>query len=268
MPPRYHVKLPYGRAFLSPSAVLFNPPSKDTSYIRRDGAMVRDDSLFQDTRVQILGEKYRLLFATESVYLFLRLFLYTCTLVTDTHDYCDANPAPRDPALSYCKSLSGKDDDAKHQSSRLNFCSVLSALRKVVAGQMTIGKYEALGRKVSMDKVHQMAALPKLLNLCASALVKCADEDDLLLLNDICHHRSMDPAVVQGLCLSVVPEAFYRIQFDQSTGEMCFAYTPTAESLCMQPRDEIAGNSGRPAMEIDPITQFGECQPLKKQKTK
>lgn len=263
---KYRVKLPFGIAFLSPSAVLYGIPSKENQFIRRDGVMVRDEpNLGKDNSAALLDEKYQLLFGTEAIYLLLRSLTFLSSVLTNTREYCESCPRPEDPALSYCNSFQ-KDGEEPKPVARLDFSSVLSALGKVVSKKMDAKDLEVLGRKVSKKKVHQISAMPKLIERCADALVKTAAEDALLTLYDYCQHRKVNPVVVQTHCFAVAADAAYRVQYDGSTGEMCFSHVPKGVTLLMTPTDDIKSeeevpseNGGATSMDVDeedPITEY------------
>jgi hypothetical protein len=247
---KYRVKLPFGTAFVNPSAILYGVPSRDSPFVRRDGAMVRDESVVEEvTPSTQLGERYQLLFGTESIYMFMRQLALLCAVLTDTREQCAAFPPTKDPALSYCNSFRKDDDVQPAAATQVDFAAVLGSLKKVVSNQMDAKEFETLGRKVSKEKVHQMAALPKLIERCANALIKCAKEDALLHLYDYCQYDKVDPVAVQAHCFAVAPDASYRIQYDRTTGELCFSYGPKGEALLMAPGDDIKSFSEDEEME-------------------
>lgn len=219
--PRYRVKLPFGLAHLSPSAILYAVPSVDAPHIRRDGIMVREEAaLYAKEGSARLDARYQLLFGTEKIYQFLRLYLLLCSLLSDTREHCASVPPRADPADSYVNPGS-----ATRTASRAgDFSTLLAAIRRVVAGDTSGRAFEALARAVSRDKVHQIAALPALTERCLEALVKVAEEDALLHLYDFRQDRSVDPVAVRSLCLAVVPDAYYRIQYDREAGTVRCCY--------------------------------------------
>ena len=229
--PRYRVKLSYGLGHLSPSAILYAVPSRDTPYIRRDGVMVRDEAS-QDVEENgvTVHPKYRLLFGTEKIYVFMRMYTLLCNVLSDISDHCLAFPPTTD--LAYLYVSPSRHGETIKPSVTMNFSSVLAALKKVLDGKMTVRDYESVGRKVTREKVHQIAALPKFIDRCADALRKMAEEEALLHLYDYCQYRTrVDPVVLRTHCLAVVPDASYRIQFDSSTGTMNFSYLESGSPL-------------------------------------
>lgn len=272
--PKYRVKLAFGVAYLSPSALLYSVPSKESPFVRRDGAMVRDDSLGENGDAAVkLGDKYKMLFGTESVYLFLRLYLVLCALLTDIHEHCATFDPPEDPTLKYCHlTKEGDNGEAKTPSpptaQRLDYSGLLSALKQVLAGKMEAKEYESLGRKISLDKVHQMAALHVLVERCADLLVATAKEDSLLHLYDLCQHQHrVNPLAVRAHCFSVAPEAVYRIQYDPSSESLLFNYLPKGSDLLTAPPAENGKTDGDGAMDVsmededDPIEDSDDDLP-------
>lgn len=238
---KYRIKFPFGVAHLSPSAILHAVPSKDTPYVRHDGTMVREDAVVENGGLSSakLDAKYKLLFATESSYLFLRLYSLLCSILATTREHCESFDARDDPAKSYHNPAVKEDKEDEEEAQTLEYSGVLSCLQKVLANKMEFKDFEALGRKISKEKVHQMAALPKLIERCADALVKVAKEDVLLHLFDFCQNEGNDPVAVRTHCLAFAPDASFRIQYDAAGEAMSFSYVPKGEELLTAPRDDI-----------------------------
>lgn len=230
--PRYRVKLSYGLAHLSPSAILYAVPNKESPFIRRDGVMVRDESSLDiEGSGVLLDSKFQLLFGTENIYLFLRMYTLVCSVLSDIRDHCLAFPPTADPADTYVTPSRQSKPSAK-PSVKLDFTSVLAALMKVLDGKMTARDYETLGRKVSREKVHEIAALPKLIDRCADAMRKMAEEDTLLHLYDYCQYRDrVDPVALRTQCLAVVPDASFRIQYDSSMDTITYSFIENGSPL-------------------------------------
>lgn len=271
--PKYRVKLPYGLGFLSPAAILFAIPSQEAPFVRRDGAMVRDEAIVTElTSEGQLSDRYKIVFGTENVYMFLRQFSLLCSLLRDTRECCAKSPFPVDPATKYHDPFK-RDDDIDAPPSRLDFSSIIDGLKKVVEGKMDTKELEATARKVSRETVHQVAAMPKFVERCASALIETAKEDAILHLYDYCHRRKIDPTIVRAHCFSVALNASYRIQYDKSSGEMCFCYVPKGTALLvslpegMKSEDERMSDveNGVSPMddeeEDDPIEEYDDEQP-------
>jgi hypothetical protein len=224
--------------------------------------MVRDEaSLYEDVNAPKLDSRYQLLFATEKIYLFVRLYSLLCSVLSDTREHCDTYPPPDDPADSY---ITPTGKSGKKKSRKLDYSSLLIALKKVLANDMTARDFEALARKISREKVHQIAALPALVGRCVDALVRVADEDTLLHLYDHCQYKNVDPVAIRTQCLSIVPDAFFRIQFDAAAGNVRCCYLESGP-LLTSPRDDDGEieedtnmDTGDDPMEEDPIEDFDD----------
>jgi hypothetical protein len=245
--PKYRVKFSFGLGYLSPAAILHAVQSNDSLFVRRDGIMVRDETTYYSSDfTPKLDSNQQILFATERTYHFLRLFLILCSLIADTHEHVIKFPPLDDPADFYITKTNAANTK-KRKSLKLDYASVLSVLRKVFKNEMNERDFETLARKVSRDKVHEIATLPVLVDRCIEALVKVAEEDTLLHLFDYCHVNNVDPLAVQSQCLAVAPDAFYRVQRDESEECMRFCYLEGSSLLTSPPDDNgdafIGGSS-------------------------
>lgn len=234
---KYRIKLPFGVAYVGPSAILHAVASKDTPYVRRDGVMMRDESVGENGGlIGKLDQKYKLLFGTENVYVFLRLYSLLCSILSSIREHCEMFENVEDPASSYYNPV---PKDTEEAAPRLDYSSVIAALNKVLSKKMDLKDFESLGRKVSKEKVHQMAALPKLIERCTDALLKVGKEDALLHLHDFCQNQGVDPVAVRTRCLGFATDAVYRIQYDPSGELLCFSHLPKNEELLTTPKDDI-----------------------------
>ena len=233
---KYQVKLPFGSAMLSPSAILFALQSKETPYVRRDGSMVRDPLPSNGADgATTLGSDYQLLFGTEAIYVFLRRYALVCSLLGELKQHCESSAKLEDPATRYIT----KDRQATVSSGRLDYASIVSLTEQCMLGKASPLEVETLARKVTIDRVSVAAALPKLVTRCGDYLIRAADEDVLLSLHDYCQFRQADPVVVRAHCFATAPKAFYRIQYDRSNGVLYFSYLPKSEELLLAPSDEV-----------------------------
>jgi len=198
---RYRVKLPFGVASVRPSAILHSLPQPDGAImVRRDGAMAKDESpagAGEGLFAEKLNKKFQLLFATESVYVFMRMYCLLVSLLTETREYLKAPPPGHDPADSYTIPKPMREERQKPEQPPADFAGVISMLEKIVVRSVEPKDYEAYCRRVSLAKVHQMAVLPKLIDKCADALISVVKEDILLHLFDYCLYREM----VRRLCV-------------------------------------------------------------------
>lgn len=274
----YRVKLSFGMGHLKPFAVLHPLAVKETPYVRRDGAMVREYDAPVDaggSEDHKLGAKYQLLYGTERVYLFMRLYVLLTNLLADIRHHCETFPMTQDPADRY------QNRGSKPVKRKLSdFSGVLALLKKLLADECDVKEYESLGRKVSKEKVYVMAALPKLVNRCVESLVSVAKEDVLLHLYDYCQYREVDPSVLRKQCFAMAPDADFRIQFDGKS--LSFSHLPKSMEFPTAPpsppADEIMEyaddaepmNGGRQRSreeseaKDDPIEEFVDGEPPNK----
>lgn len=235
--PKYRVKLPYGHGFLSPAAILFAIPSQETPFLRRDGAMVRDEDVVTElTSEGQLCDRYNIVFGTENVYMFLQQFSLLCSLLRDTRERCENSHPPVDPATTYHDPFK-RDEDIGAPPSKIFFPNIIDGLKKVVKGKMNTNELEAMARKASRETVHQVAAMPKFIERCATALIETAKEDAILHLYDYCHRPKVDITSIRTHCFAIAPNASYRIQYSKCSGEMCFSFVPKGKTLLVSPPD-------------------------------
>jgi hypothetical protein len=273
----YRVKFPFGIAHLSPSAILHSIPSKETPYVRRDGNMVRDTVLMSSggsssstaSSKKAIGDKYELLFGTESVYLFLRKYLLLCSILKDIREHVDTFGPSGDPSLEYWSPTSRHSSkaDGGHHHVRLDYSTLFTAaVTFFSAGNPSddVGskELERVGRIVCKDKLYLVAALPGLVDRCVQAMVDTAHEDAILSLYDYCQYRqSVDPVSVRTHCFSLAPTAVYRIQYDTAEGAVHFNYLPRSVELAVTPppaasvADALSASASRgmDASEGDPM---------------
>lgn len=230
---KYRIRLAYGTATLSPSAVLYPVPNKDTPFIRRDGIMIRDTGDKADSTGQpCLNEKYQLLFATERIYLFLRYYAQLCQVLAHIKDQCDRFPVS--------STASNKYHDPKQKNAvgppkeRLDYSGLLASLKKLISQRIGFKEFESFGRLVSKEKIAKIAVLPALLERCAESLISVAKEDALLHIFDYCQYRGSNPAHVREQCFTMAPDAFFRVQYDKEV--LRFSYLPKAEEFPTAPR--------------------------------
>ena len=237
--------------------------------------MVRDDAIVTElTSEGQLNDRYKLVFGTENVYVFLRQFSLLCSLLRDTRQCCEKTSSPVDPSTMYHDPFK-RDENIDPSPSRLDFSCIVDGLKKVVAGNMGAKELEATARKVSKETVHQVAAIPKLVERCAAALIETAKEDAILHLYDYCHLPRIDPASARAHCFAVAANASYRIQYDKMSGEMYFCYVPKGTALLTSLPDDIKSQSEDEHMsdvengvspmdddeEDDPIEEYDDEQP-------
>jgi hypothetical protein len=191
---RYRIKYPFGTGFLQPSAILHGLTNVDGSkFVRRDGQMEKDEELNKQ-RGKLssakLDKKFKLFFGSDHIFLFLRLFASLISTFDDLEEELRTNDPMTDPTIAYYNPMKAGDEDEKERT-KLDFPAVMMNLQKTISKNQNAKEFEAFCRRVSKERVHQMAALPKLIEKCADLLVQTAKEDLLLHLYDYCQYSEM-----------------------------------------------------------------------------
>jgi hypothetical protein len=188
--PRYRVRFPFGIGFVRAYAIMHGIHADGTKYVRRDGQMEKEDESTDGNDwggaqgPAKLEKKFKVLFGSDCIYLFLRLYSYLVSLLDEIDSFLRANPTMVDPTTNYYNPM--KSHDEKNDV-RLDFAAVMTNLQKVIGRKMSSKDFEAFCRRVSPEIVHKMAALPKLVEKCADMMAQTAKEDLLLQLFDFCN---------------------------------------------------------------------------------
>lgn len=188
MGPRYRVKFPFGIGFVRAYAIMHGIQSVDgAKYVRRDGQMEKDSEGGDDEESSSvkLDKKFRLLFGTDYMYLFLRLYSFLVSSLDEIDSFLRANPTMQDPTLAYYNPMKSSDEK---KAAKLDFPTLMLNLQKVISRKLSSKDFEAFCRRVSPEIAHKMAALPKLVEKCADMMVQTAKEDLLLQLFDFCQY--------------------------------------------------------------------------------
>ena len=184
--PRYRVKFPFGIGFVRSHAIMHSIEHPDgTKFVRRDGVMEKENASFPEEREGAvrLDSKFKLLFGSECIYLFIRLFTSLVSLLDDIETHLRDNADLVDPTLYYYDPMKSQDEK---KVTKFDFAAMITKLKNVIAGSLSLKDFEAFCRRVSSDIVQKMAALPKLVERGAIMLKKTAEEDLLLQLYDYC----------------------------------------------------------------------------------
>jgi hypothetical protein len=273
---KYRIKLRYGIGYIAPSAVLYAIQSKSLPYVRRDGVMTKDDRPDGASSGKTLDQTYQLLFSTETVYLFLRRYVLLCSILDDLHDLCQKLGTRKNPASNYATPLT---DSEKSFDFVLNYKGLLSALYKVLTKKADARAFESTGRMIVEKSVYLAASLPKLIERCSDCLVKASREDAILYIFDYCQLREVDPTVVRANCFAMASDVVYRVQYNNTSGEMTFSFLPKYADLLVSPAPEDANMeddyANDDAMDEDEEDEgqmddpsYGEGPPVKKTKMK
>jgi hypothetical protein len=175
--PRYRIEFPFGVGCVRAKNVL-NSLSDDA---------VEQANVEDDNEVIRLDKKFKLLFGTETIYLFIRLFTSLVSILHDIDVYVRDNPTPSDPRAAYYDPMNSQDDeDVKKETEKFDFRSLMDKLQDFIAGKVNTKEYESYCRRMAPDMVHKMASLPRLIERGADVMKQTADEDLLLQLFDHC----------------------------------------------------------------------------------
>lgn len=212
---RYRVKLPFGVASVRPSGIMHSLPQPDGGMmVRRNGVMAKDenpDGAGEGLFAEKMNKKFELMFATESVYIFMRLYCLLVSLLGDTREYIKEAGPSTEPVDSYFipKPIQDeKNERRKAPQPTADFTGVVSMLGQVVARNVDAKEFETYCRRVCKAKVHDMIALPKLVDKCTDALLNVVKEDALLPLFDYCLHREMVRRRIPFLLQNVLNDVF------------------------------------------------------------
>lgn len=209
--PRYRVKFPFGVGFVRSHAIMHGIENPDgVRFVRRDGVMEKDTSSATAEEREggvRLDDKFKLLFGSECIYLFIRLYTSLVSLLDEIESYIHENPTMIDPTMEYYDPMKSQEEK---KVTKLDFPAVNTKLKNVIAGTLSPKDYEAFCRRVSPDIVYKMAALPKLVERGANMLKKAAEEDLLLQLFDFCQFTGAVSITVSMTCsmLSTATDIF------------------------------------------------------------
>lgn len=189
--PRYRIKFPFGVGFVAPYAVMHGIQNPDgVKFVRRDGMMEKDaDAANTKTESAVeLDPKFKLLFGSENIYLFMRLYSSLLSSLDDIESFITANPNMEDSDSRYHDPMKSQDES---KPVKLDFAAVMTNLKRVIAGKFSNKDFEAFCRKVSPEIVHKMAAIPKMVQRASSMMMQTAQEDLLLSLFDHCQYTGV-----------------------------------------------------------------------------
>lgn len=265
--PRYRVKFPFGIGFVSPYAILHGVQNSDgAKYVRRDGKMEKDidySDKTEETETIRLDKKFKLLFGTDSIYLFLRLYSFLVSSLDEIDSFVRSNPSMQDPSSAYYNPMKSSEEK---KETKLDFPAVMMNLQKVITKKLSVKDFESFCRRVSPEIVHKMAALPKLIEKCADMMVEVAKEDLLPQLYDFCQFSGavsprqpltrasysvlkltinflhplplQDPIQLRSACLALSKDAAFRIQYNSTNGRLYFSHLPEGEELLTVPNGD------------------------------
>lgn len=222
----YKVKLPFGTGYIRPSSIVHHLPSPEQlQYVRSGGIMElldADDVPMDGDEAKLLPSSCQLIFGTEKLYLFMRMY---CALVGLLN--------------SIQNDLSASSNDMEIEGiGNKRYAEFLSIIRKYIEEKYSFKTYELQCHSLLKTKPYEMAAVPRLLDKCADFLVKVAKEDKVLNLYDFYQWNHMNPSLQRLESLHFTEEAAYRIQFEASDGKIHFCYMPKSRDMHMTSRGD------------------------------
>lgn len=134
---QYLVKFSFGVGYVRPSAVAHLLPTNNTQI---------DES--SANRAQLMTDNLQIIFGTEKIYLMVRLYVLLVTM------------------LQHAKDMAG-----------VGYSRILSSLKDLIVGKVDTKDFETDCRKLAKINVFHYASIPHLVEACADAIVKVADED-------------------------------------------------------------------------------------------
>ena len=169
----YKIELAFGKGFIRPSSIVHHlSPVEKVQYTRLGGFMelleVADEAKEGEISKK-LEPSSRLVFGTEKVYIFMRLY---CALLSLFQ------------SIKQNIASSGSGDMEIDELSISCYHDFVSTLKDYINEDILFKTYELNCRSLTKDKVYELSAIPRLIEKCADALVKVAKEDKLLGLFD------------------------------------------------------------------------------------
>ena len=242
----YTVKLSYGIAYLRQSYILHTLPSSvstsdEKHYVRhRDGKFSRIEKSIH-VQDAIFVKSCFTFFATEKIYLFLRLYCVLVGILAEGYAYFSSAPSSVKVDVSSSDAKSGGTDSLGRGISeasrpgdqyKKSYSGLLSALSDFLGGGMTSKTFEATCRTLCAKHVFKYALLPSILKKCAEELLKVVDEETYLTLLDYARIPQIDISLLRELSLRCSDGAStYRLQYDAAGQSLMCCYVPEGSSL-------------------------------------
>ena len=194
----YEVQLPYGVGLIRPSAILHHlPTSGRAKFARINGFMqyIQGNNGEGDGE-ETLEESCHLLFGTEKIFMFMRLYCALVSLLQSAKDHLTkASNSSDDQNGDGATHMDIDNNETKQiqdpKKKTPLFFGLISNLKEYINEDIEFKSYEMSCRTMCKEHVHELAALPRLVEKCADALVKVAREDVLLSLYDYSQIKDM-----------------------------------------------------------------------------
>jgi hypothetical protein len=209
---RYLVRFTFGVGYVRPTAIAHLLPAT--------GSDMDTDGDNADTS-QLMSDDIQVLFATERIYVFVRLYILLLTMLYQAKSIADAKKAATNTA-----------GDGTGKS---GFSTVMQALTDFFQGKIGAKDLESKCRNIVGQDVYNFVVIPSLVESCAESLIKVANEDCLDGLYHCSQLKLKDLSKQRNLSLSMNGEAIYRIQIQSSSSQVFFSYLPAEVELQRKP---------------------------------
>jgi len=172
-----------------------------------------------------MQDDIQVLFGTESIYVFMRLYILLVTMLYQGKDIIDKNSS---------NTISQMENPSKEDV----YSRVLSSIKDVVNGKISATEFETLCRGLVGMEVHNFVAIPPLIKKCAEEALKVVQEGFLPNLYQLTQLKLKDVEQVRSFSLDVTEDAIYRLQIQSSASQVFFSFLPVdVELIVTNPRD-------------------------------
>ena len=191
------------------------------------------DEPAEGEEVKRLESSCRLIFGTEKVYIFMRLY---CALIALFESVKTGMKSSQD------KSDMDMDIDEKIRT-RSVYPGFLAVLKDYINENILFKAYELRCRALTKHRCFELSAIPRLVEKCADALVKIAREDKILGLFDFYQLKHMSPVLQRTQSLDLHGDSGYRIQYSPDEGKIHFNYLARDKEMLTAPRKANIGGT-------------------------
>lgn len=186
---RYKIRLGFGIAYVRPNAIVHALPSTDKTGFARTGDKMEPVEVPGESDAKKLAKRCELLFATGSIYIFMRLYCLLVSIFSDGRDFLLEGQKVKEVTPSTDMEVDGVNDAITAKA--YDYPGIISSLQELIGRDIDGKSFESYCRKAGREKAHQLAAVPKLVKACADALLKVARENKVLSLYDISQLKEM-----------------------------------------------------------------------------
>mmetsp|Transcript_36215 Transcript_36215/g.53111 ORF Transcript_36215/g.53111 Transcript_36215/m.53111 type:complete len:833 (+) Transcript_36215:2-2500(+) len=243
---RYKIEFSYGIGYIRPNQIMHSLPKSVV-----DGS---GPGSCAGSSATVIDPDLHLLFGTEKIYLFMRLYCLMVNILDEA----------RKELRCHNKTLSEKKTKVRgfnigtgatvvqtQQNQQLHrwknyngYQGLVTALQHYVKEELDEFTFETTCRALSKTLVFKLAALPKLLEKCAEAMLKVVREDVCLALFDYSQLPHNEILLLRTQSLNVTNDATYRIQYDSADSSMFFSFLSSEATLITTPKNSSISTGG------------------------